>query len=60
MGLRDRINHPDRRQDEQPIAEERRSGTDRREPFVAAWRRRSIEQAGGRFVAVAWREVPAA
>lgn len=32
----------------------------RREPFMAPWRRRQIEQAGGRFVAVAWREVPAA
>lgn len=27
--------------------------------FVAPWRRRQIEKAGGRFVAVAWREVPA-
>ena len=49
MGLRARIiSGPDRRQtDITPIIE-------RREPFVAPWRKRQIEQAGGdRFRAMA-------
>ena len=53
MGLRARIieGPPDRRQaDVTPVVE-------RRDPFVAPWRKRQIEQAGGRFVAVAWRDV---
>ena len=49
MGLHARIvaGPPERRQaDVTPIIE-------RREPFVAPWRKRQIDQAGGRFVAVA-------
>lgn len=53
MGLTDRIARgPDRRQAPRPAG-------DRREAFVAPWRRRQLEQAekadarpGGRFVAV--------
>lgn len=59
MGLRDRLDHPDRRSDPSPVTTAQHEGAERREPFVAAWRRKSIEQAGGRFVAVAWREVRA-
>lgn len=60
MGLRDRINRgPDRRADALPPIQDRRGGEERREPFVAPWRQRQIKQAGGRFVAVAWREVAA-
>ena len=44
MGLRDRINHPDRRQTAVTPAVERRDDVDRREPFVAPWRRRQLEQ----------------
>ena len=59
MSLIDRTTHPDRRQDEvQPIVE-RRGGEERREPFVAPWRKHQIEQAGGPFVAVAWKDVAA-
>lgn len=53
MSLRTRI-HPElapptpRAEVEQPKA---------RAPFVATWRRESIRKAGGRFVAVAWRDV---
>lgn len=44
MQPQDRINNPDRRQaDVAPIVE-RRSGDERREPFVPEWRRRAIEQ----------------
>jgi hypothetical protein len=60
MGLRDRINRgPDRRAAALPAIQDRRDGEERREPFVAPWRQRQIKQAGGRFVAVAWREVAA-
>ena len=47
MDLRDRLNHPDRRAAALPVIEERRDGEERREPFVAPWRRRQIELAGG-------------
>ena len=52
MNLTQRLN-PDRRTtDVAPIAE-RRDGSERREPFVAPWRRRQLELSGGeRFVAV--------
>jgi hypothetical protein len=53
MTLRDRINHSDRRAAALPVIVERRAGVERREPFVAPWRRRQIELAGGdRFRAV--------
>lgn len=52
MSLTDRINHPDRRTADVPVADERRTGVERRAAFVAPWRRRQIEQAGSRFVAV--------
>lgn len=43
----------DRRQtDVTPVIERRQTPE-----FMAPWRRRQIEQAGGRFVAVAWRDV---
>jgi hypothetical protein len=54
MGLSDRINRApdDRRTDDvTPMAERRKA------EFMAPWRRRQIEKAGGRFVAVAWRDV---
>jgi hypothetical protein len=52
MNLTQRLSNPDRRTtDIQPIAE-RRDGDERREPFVAPWRRRSMQQAEGRFLAV--------
>jgi hypothetical protein len=60
MSLRDRIHNPDRRTTDVTPLVEQRTEPDRREPFVAAWRRNSIAKAGGRYVAVAWREVPAA
>lgn len=61
MGLRDRIDRgPDRRATALPAIQDRRSSEERREDWMAPWRRRQIEQAGGRFVAVAWREMPAA
>lgn len=57
--LADRIKRgPDRRETELPVIHEQRETPERRE-FMAPWRKRSIEQAGGRFVAVAWREVAA-
>lgn len=46
-----------RQTDIRPVVERREQP---REPFMAAWRRKGIEKAGGPFVAVAWREVPAA
>ena len=52
MSLTDRINLDRRSTDVTPIVE-RRGGEERREPFIAPWRRRQIEQAGGRFIAVA-------
>lgn len=39
-----------RQADVTPVIERR--GETASEPFVAPWRRRSIEQAGGRFLAV--------
>ena len=59
MSLHDRIHNPDRREAALPVIHERRGGEERRESFIAPWRKRQIEQAGGRFVAVAWREVAA-
>ena len=56
MSLSDRINHPERRQTAiTPVIERR----EQPEPFMAPWRRRQIEQAGGPFVAVAWKDVAA-
>ena len=52
MSLRDRTTHPDRRQTDLTPLVERRGGEERRVPFIAPWRRRSIDQAGGRFLAV--------
>ena len=59
MSLTSRINNPDRRQTDLTPVVERRGGTERREPFMAAWRRRQIEQAGGPYVAVAWKDIAA-
>ena len=59
MSLSDRINHPERRQTAITPIVERRTGEERREEFMAPWRRRQIQQAGGRFVAVAWKDVAA-
>ena len=58
MSLTDRINRDRRQQAAIAMILERPEPP--RKPFVAEWRRRSIEKAGGRFVAVAWRELPAA
>lgn len=55
MSLRTRI-HPEL---EQPQPRGEAEPPAPREPFVARWRRESIRKAGGRFVAVAWREVQA-
>ena len=59
MSLSDRIHNPDRRTADVTPLVERRNGEERREPFMAPWRRRQIEQDGGRFVAVAWKDVAA-
>lgn len=66
MSLTERINREqERRQtDIRPVVERREASPSPymagRPPYMAAWRRRGIEKAGGPFVAVAWREVPAA
>jgi hypothetical protein len=53
MSLTSRLSNPDRRQDDLAPLIERRGGEERREPFVAPWRRRQIDAAGGdRFKAV--------
>ena len=52
MSLRDRIDNPDRRTEPLTPVVERRGGEERREPYVAPWRQRQIDQAGGnRFAA---------
>lgn len=52
MSLRDRLQHPDRRQVAAPIEQDRREVPERREPFVAPWRRRSLEQSQHPFLGV--------